>query len=297
MTLPPFYKFLNVEGAKLTLRNGTFKHAHPSDFNDLEDMTVTSLFPESNEEALEQIKTQFNGILLRNLDRRPKCQSSQMRKQIEVLQELFRAYPEVAEAIDDVLKEDDIAQLYDLERLREQSEIFVEEINGFMRDYRVLCVTCEINNDQMWKRYAEDSQGIALRILPNLEKDSKFQLFRRVKYSANRPPIYGNVLDFLEQGLFRDQIERTKEIIEDIVISKTLEWEYEQEYRLAIPVPRNADWNTMPYHPEEISELYFGANGSAQFETEIRELAKARNPEIRIFRACRDNYGRLLFLP
>jgi hypothetical protein len=297
MALPPLYKFLNVEGARLTLRNGTFKHARPSDFNDLEDMTVRSVFPESNEEALEQIKTHFNQILLRNLDRSPKCQNEQMREQIEVLQELFRRHPEVAEAIDDVLKEDDIAQLYDLERLKEQSELFVKEINAFMQDYRVLCMTCEINNDQMWERYAENSQGIALRILPNMERDSKFQLFRKVKYSANRPPIYGSVLEFLEEGLFRDQLERTKEIIEEIVISKTLEWEYEEEYRLAIPVLGNADWNTMPYHSEEISELYFGANSSEEFKTEIRSLAKVRNPNIRIFHACRDPSGRLMFLP
>src|SRR3982074_32542 len=46
MTLPPLYKYLNVQGAKLTLGNRTFRHAKPSDFNDIEDMTVQSIFPE-----------------------------------------------------------------------------------------------------------------------------------------------------------------------------------------------------------------------------------------------------------
>ena len=107
-----------------------------------------------------------------------------------LLQELFTAHPEVAEAIDEVLERDDVAQLYDLDRLKEQSRLFVDEINNFMQDYRVLCVTCEIDNECMWERYAENSQGIALRVLPNLEKDSKFQLFRKVRYTANRPPVY-----------------------------------------------------------------------------------------------------------
>ena len=40
MVLPPLYKYLDVTGAKLTLQNGTFKHAKPSDFNDLEDLTI-----------------------------------------------------------------------------------------------------------------------------------------------------------------------------------------------------------------------------------------------------------------
>ena len=140
-------------------------------------------------------------------------------------------------------------------------------------------------------------QSIALRVQPNVQKDSKFQLFRKVKYSAIRPPIYGNVLNFLEQGLFRDQHERAKEILEEIVISKTLEWEYEQEYRLAIPVPPGANWNTMPYHPDEIPELFFGVNSSTDIQAEIAQLAKARNPKIKIFYGCRSPDGRLLFLP
>ena len=35
MTQPPLYKYLDVRGAKLTLGNKTFRHAKPSDFNDL----------------------------------------------------------------------------------------------------------------------------------------------------------------------------------------------------------------------------------------------------------------------
>lgn len=40
MALPPLYKYLDVKGAKLTLGNDTFRHAKPSDFNDVEDMAV-----------------------------------------------------------------------------------------------------------------------------------------------------------------------------------------------------------------------------------------------------------------
>ncbi len=52
MTLPSLYKYFGVEGARLTLRNRTFKHAKPSDFNDTEDLTIQSVFPE----ALEPIR-------------------------------------------------------------------------------------------------------------------------------------------------------------------------------------------------------------------------------------------------
>src|SRR6266404_5636 len=48
-------------GAKLTLGNRTFKHSKPSDFNDIEDLTVRSIFPESDEAALAEIN---NGLTL-----------------------------------------------------------------------------------------------------------------------------------------------------------------------------------------------------------------------------------------
>jgi hypothetical protein len=44
MPLPPLYKYLDFQGAQLTLGNRTFKHAKPSDFNDTEDLTIQSTF-------------------------------------------------------------------------------------------------------------------------------------------------------------------------------------------------------------------------------------------------------------
>lgn len=38
MPQPPLYKYLDLQGAKLTLGNRTFKHSKPSDFNDTEDL-------------------------------------------------------------------------------------------------------------------------------------------------------------------------------------------------------------------------------------------------------------------
>jgi hypothetical protein len=40
MAQPPLYKYLDVQGAKLTLENKCFRHSKPSYFNDTEDFTV-----------------------------------------------------------------------------------------------------------------------------------------------------------------------------------------------------------------------------------------------------------------
>ena len=66
MTQPPLYKYLDVRGAKLTLGNGTFKHAKPSDFNDTEDLTIQSIFPEDVEAALTKLANCFTDVIVIN---------------------------------------------------------------------------------------------------------------------------------------------------------------------------------------------------------------------------------------
>jgi hypothetical protein len=71
MTSPSLYKYLSVEGARLTLGHRCFKHAKPSTFNDTEDLTIRSLFPEDDETALAIIENNFADVLLKHVDDAP----------------------------------------------------------------------------------------------------------------------------------------------------------------------------------------------------------------------------------
>src|SRR5216683_2241869 len=115
MILPPLYKYLDVEGAKLTLQNCNFNHSKPSEFNDLEDLTIRSIFPESEEAALQEIKNNFSDVLLNNLDRVPTCTNLQMRQQITLIQKVYQENPDAAKAIKEITKNDTISKLYDLD--------------------------------------------------------------------------------------------------------------------------------------------------------------------------------------
>src|SRR5450432_974358 len=68
MGLPPLYKYLDVQGAKLTLGNQSFKHAKPSDFNDTEDLTIQSIFPEDIETALKRASGGMLDVILTHLE-------------------------------------------------------------------------------------------------------------------------------------------------------------------------------------------------------------------------------------
>jgi hypothetical protein len=282
--LPPLYKFLDVRGAKLTLGNRTFKFAKPSDFNDVEDLTVQSVFPEDIEAALRRLARSFTEVVLRNLDTSPVCDEPDRTKLMKI-QQAFRINPKAVE----LARQHDLQQdANNVERFRAQSQDLLAQLNSSLQTWRVLCVTTDIASERMWSEYAQNHRGAALRITAATAKDSRFQLFRPVEYLEARPPLYRETLDFMEGYFFVDQEARTTEMIRRIIYSKTLQWQHEKEYRLAIPTRQHEeDWNTLLYQPEEIAELYLGMAMTDQDKTEIIGAAKAINPEIEVFQTCR----------
>ncbi len=294
MTLPPLYKYLDVSGAKLTLGNRTFRHAKPSDFNDAEDLTIQSIFAEDMEEALKKIVGGFTEVLLRHLDKEPTC-SSPMKETIWLIQQVYRANPGAAEMARAGLMNPS-KQIYDVEYHRGKALAHIVEINEFMQGYRVLCVSTHKDSERMWTEYADKHRGICLRIQPSLAKDSKFQLFRPVTYRDRRPPLYEDTLEFISGSLFGNLEARIREIVERIIYTKTLAWQHEGEYRLAIPIRIDEEpWITLPYHPEEITELYLGPEMEGADIEDIVGKALLINRDIAIFQAKRDAGGKLVF--
>jgi hypothetical protein len=217
-----------------------------------------------------------------------------MRKKVELLQAIFEANPNAAKRIKETKAKSATPELFNVEQMKQRNAAYVDEINQHMQSFRILCMSTLNDSERMWSRYGQEHQGIVLRVLPNIEKDSKYQLFRPVVYREKRPPLYESALSFQEGSLFGDQEARIKAAMETIIYSKTLDWEYESEYRLAIPVmPGDDDWTVMPYHPEEITELYFGAKAMADFKSKMIALAKAINPQISIYQMSHDPCGNL----
>jgi hypothetical protein len=295
MVLPLLYKYLDVNGAKLTLGNGRFRHADPSEFHDIEEMTVQSIFPDEIEVALKKLSGGLTDVILAHLNDPPTCPSPQ-REMIMLIQHAYRTNPGAAEIVKaEVLKKESSEPLFNVEYMRKRAEQHVKEINELMRAWRILLTTNK-DSERMWSEYAESHKGVVLRVEPNVAKDSKFQLFRPVVYRETRPPVYDDTMEFLASSLFGDLQARVRSIMEKIVYAKTLKWRHESEYRLAIPLGQNElPYNTPPYHPEEITEIYLGLAMEAADRDEIVARAMAVNPDIAIFKTNRDAKGAIAF--
>ena len=94
--------------------------------------------------------------------------------------------------------------------------------------------------------------------------------------------------------MFGDHEQNNKRYIERVIYTKTLEWAHEREYRLCIPAIEE-NWNTMPSHPDEITELYLGARMKEDIKDEIVGLAKSVNPKIFVLQSVRGREGQISF--
>jgi hypothetical protein len=74
-----------------------------------------------------------------------------------------------------------------------------------------------------------------------------------------------------------------------------MKWQDESEYRLAIPLPKDEDWNTLLYHPEEITELYLGSAMTPGKKEQIVAAARKINPRIAVFDSSCDANKTLSF--
>ena len=294
MTLPPLYKYLDVQGAMLTLGNLTFKHSKPSDFEDTLDLTVYSLFPEKLDAALSKIEHGFQDLILQHLCELPTC-GSPLKEQVASLQHVYRTNFGAADVVKAEIANRQSEPVFDVVTIQALANDFLDEINELLQDYRVLCVSTCIDSEDMWSRYAENHEGIALRIDPNVAKDSKFKLFRPIVYRDARPTFYENSLDFVAHSLFGSQQANRTAAIDRIIYAKTRKWEHESEYRLALPsFSDEQQWNTQSYHREEITELYLGMALKADDGRAIVLRALAINPEIKVFEG-KPGYGRVRF--
>lgn len=280
MPLPPLYKYLDYRGAELTLRNGTFKHAKPSDFNDVEDLTVRGLFPEDVKTALTYLERSFFDILLEHLDVPPV--NPEYSQKLSLIQAALKTHPEKIENLR--AAHDDAEPIFDRDHMNAITQNFIQTINDFMQGYRIFCVTTQRNSTRMWEEYGGGHHGIVLRIAHERDPASMFTLFNSVDYQDARPTFYSDVRSFIVDALFTERSEIVREAVDRITYTKTRTWEHEAEYRLSIPtLDREPDWDILAYNPDNISELYLGANMTPNERVSIVALARARNPNIAVF--------------
>ncbi len=149
----------------------------------------------------------------------------------------------------------------------------------------ILSLTLKNNNLLMWAHYANSHKGFIVEFdsnnyFFNQTNESKefYGKLKKVLYTQDRPLIQSF-----------DEIEKEEGKFFNAFLTKSKEWEYEEEYRMLLPL--NEASQTIrdeiflyKFPKQAISSIYLGANMTDANKSRIVELIKnAENRHIKIF--------------
>jgi hypothetical protein len=141
---------------------------------------------------------------------------------------------------------------------------------------RVLCVSVDSDNEDLWTRYAANHSGAVLELRHIPEKSTPLLAAQKVRYAAE-PPIIGAGPDFLLYGASRELNVRS---LEAIFFTKKAEWSCQNEWRaLTWRHDERSEFGDYRFFPEELAAIRFGRATTADFREALSTLVRRKYPQ------------------
>ena len=157
------------------------------------------------------------------------------------------ASPEKRKFLRDELIATPSEQLYDFDTIKKNHFEILKKFKAGFNRYGIFCTTLRHDSLLMWAHYAQSHQGAVLQFAPDFKRDSVLCASKPVLYAKERPLPYSSRSDLLRHCITMSPEESTKRMLDKLIFTKSLEWEYEQEFRLVIPnfIPVDASFRTL----------------------------------------------------
>lgn len=286
-----FYKYTSAEIAKIVVRNRTLRWSSPILFNDPFDITQELRLDFDTESLRKAVTDRFAALIERG---KPEDTKNPAIKALLML--AGKAESSVRREMAEELRRDGsepptAGQANSFEALREMWRELVPY-------FRVLCLSEDNDTTSMWLHYCDSYRGVVLEFSAIDELDSPFLVARPVQYQDAAPKI-ASVDEWAKCITGESETEYTK-LFEEYEFIKTSDWAYEREWRIvsmARPgeTERYADY---PFHPKELTGIYFGLRCPGQDRQEIRASLTGGLEHVACWQATQEGAGpKFSFVP
>jgi hypothetical protein len=133
--------------------------------------------------------------------------------------------------------------------------------------FGVLSLTPHFDNYLIWSHYANSHKGFCVEFDTRLLVESVKGHYQQVNYSKEIP--YFSIMDLLNQ-----------EIITKLIYTKSVDWIYEDEYRITAIHRPNTPVN---FNPKALTAIYFGYKMMMEQKIEIIDKVKVEYPWIKFY--------------
>jgi len=132
-------------------------------------------------------------------------------------------------------------------------EVINNNAQAEVKNYRILCLTKELNSVVMWAHYTDNHSGVCLKF--DTMKDKQFFTFHiKVNY-VREYPRFNYIKEYDKHNT-----------INYIYGTKHLSWKYEKEYRIVkyIPTTKFRNSGLLGYGKPVLKAIYFGINSNIE---------------------------------
>jgi len=281
------YKYLNYDGAKKTLANCAIKLSSPLAFNDPFDMQLMEALGSQISEFAEALGPAFFNFMSGDIDY-SQVRRSQLGAKVILLHRAWKTLlQEELDARRKAICSTPVDEIFDFKALQQNNQRLVDMLRNNFRNSGVFCTSKNNYSLLMWSHYADHHRGAVFEFIPDEPRDSALLISKPVKYTRDRPLIYRTPEDLIRNAIMMPLLESVQQMTGRLIYTKSLDWQYEEEYRLVIPrfIPTGQTNEMLCFYPEELTAVYFGCRISAQQRNELKSLARKLNPNTRLYQA------------
>ncbi len=270
-----FFKYMGASTAKAVLGNSTLRWSSPSLFNDPFDVPRELSFGITPSQIIEAL-----GKICVSLVENPPEDTSDLELNLRTIVDTVKngITPELQSEMIAALKRS--AETY---RPRGASLEALRQLwRGLVPDFRILCLTESPDHSAMWFHYSDQYRGAVLEFACNDELDSAWLMARPVTYPTAKPDIFE--ADGWAKILTMRHDLAIKSIYHTATYTKSPDWSYEKEWRLA-SLKRPTDtglYTDYKFDPREILSVYLGPLISPADKNSLLAAA-SQYPHIKIF--------------
>jgi hypothetical protein len=169
-------------------------------------------------------------------------------------------------------------------------------IENELGGYYILCLSQTYSNILMWSHYAEHHKGVVLKF--RRMTNNLFSVSKKINYSLNMPSIlnHKNFIENLINGteLF-SSVAAVEEIFSKIWHTKSIDWKYEEEWRIVLPATPedikagvSKDYYDIPFSPDDLLAIYLGCKIEENQKEKIINILKNNFPLAKIYQMKED---------
>lgn len=160
---------------------------------------------------------------------------------------------------------------------------------GMVRRFRILSLCAEGKNPLLWSHYADSHRGVAFEFDAcdaSFTDKISFATARPVAYRKQVPHAYSRK-DFIEDALRLNSLPDEAQALLPLVMTKSLEWRYEQEWRIVRMAAEDDRtlFTELAVSPSSLLRIFLGCRVSVRNQKAIERLATGEFAHIEIHKA------------